>query len=111
MAKIKIKRERVKFASDNVAGACPEVLDAILKANGLAEFADINRVAIYSLDEKSPLKSSVLKYVSIDLDYINGNSKKPKTLNVIKPFCSSSFHKNHFSQSYHIFSTSSPNKV
>ncbi len=33
MAKIKIKRERVKFASDNVAGACPEVLDAIIKAN------------------------------------------------------------------------------
>ena len=33
MAKIKIKRERVKFASDNVTGACPEVLDAILKAN------------------------------------------------------------------------------
>ncbi len=33
MAKVKIKRERVKFASDNVAGACPEVLDAILKAN------------------------------------------------------------------------------
>ena len=33
MVKIKIKRERVKFASDNVAGACPEVLDAILKAN------------------------------------------------------------------------------
>jgi threonine aldolase len=33
MAKIKIKRERVKFASDNVAGACPEVLDGILKAN------------------------------------------------------------------------------
>ena len=33
MAKIKTKRERVKFASDNVAGACPEVLDAILKAN------------------------------------------------------------------------------
>ena len=32
MAKIKTKRERVKFASDNVAGACPEVLDAILKA-------------------------------------------------------------------------------
>ena len=30
MAKIKTKRERVKFASDNVAGACPEVLDAIL---------------------------------------------------------------------------------
>jgi threonine aldolase len=33
MAKIKTKRERIKFASDNVAGACPEVLDAILKAN------------------------------------------------------------------------------
>lgn len=62
------------------------VEDAILKANGLAEFADINRVAVYSLDEKSPLKSSVLKYVSIDLDYMNGKSKKPKTLNLIKPF-------------------------
>ncbi|MDA9686252.1 low specificity L-threonine aldolase [bacterium] len=33
MAKIKTKRERVKFASDNVTGACPEVLDAIIKAN------------------------------------------------------------------------------
>ena len=33
MAKIKTKRERIKFASDNVAGACPEVLDAILIAN------------------------------------------------------------------------------
>ena len=33
MPKIKTKRERVKFASDNVTGACPEVLDAILKAN------------------------------------------------------------------------------
>ena len=33
MAKIKIKRERVKFASDNITGACPEVLEAILKAN------------------------------------------------------------------------------
>ena len=33
MVKIKTKRERVKFASDNIAGACPEVLDAILKAN------------------------------------------------------------------------------
>ena len=32
MAKIKTKRERVKFASDNVAGACPEVLE-IIKAN------------------------------------------------------------------------------
>jgi threonine aldolase len=33
LSKIKTKRERVKFASDNVAGACPEVLDAIIKAN------------------------------------------------------------------------------
>ena len=33
MVKIKTKRERVKFASDNVAGACPEVLDAVIKAN------------------------------------------------------------------------------
>ena len=33
MATVKTKRERIKFASDNVAGACPEVLDAILKAN------------------------------------------------------------------------------
>ncbi len=33
MSKIKTKRERVKFASDNVAGACPEVLEALLKAN------------------------------------------------------------------------------
>ena len=33
MAKIKTKRERIKFASDNVAGACPEVLDAIIEAN------------------------------------------------------------------------------
>ena len=33
MAKVKTKRERVKFASDNVAGACPEVLEAIIKAN------------------------------------------------------------------------------
>ena len=33
MATIKTKRERVKFASDNVAGACPEVLEALLKAN------------------------------------------------------------------------------
>ena len=33
MNQIKTKRERVKFASDNVTGACPEVLDAIIKAN------------------------------------------------------------------------------
>ena len=33
MTQIKTKRERVKFASDNVTGACPEVLNALLKAN------------------------------------------------------------------------------
>ena len=33
MVKIKTKRERIKFASDNVTGACPEVLDSILKVN------------------------------------------------------------------------------
>ena len=33
VAQIKTKRERVKFASDNVTGACPEVLEAILKSN------------------------------------------------------------------------------
>ena len=33
MNKVKIKRKRVKFYSDNLTGACPEVLDAILKAN------------------------------------------------------------------------------
>ena len=33
MAKIKTKRDRIKFASDNVAGACPEVLNAVIKAN------------------------------------------------------------------------------
>ena len=33
MTRIKTKRERVKFASDNVDGASPEVLDAVLKAN------------------------------------------------------------------------------
>ncbi len=32
-AKINTKRKRVKFASDNVTGACPEVLEAIIKAN------------------------------------------------------------------------------
>ena len=33
MVTIKTKRKRVKFASDNVTGACPEVLESILKAN------------------------------------------------------------------------------
>ena len=33
MVKIKTKRDRIKFASDNITAACPEVLGAILKAN------------------------------------------------------------------------------
>ena len=33
MVQIKTKRERVQFASDNVTGACPEVLEAILNVN------------------------------------------------------------------------------
>jgi threonine aldolase len=33
MANIQTKRKRIKFASDNVAGACPEVLESIIKAN------------------------------------------------------------------------------
>ena len=36
------------------------VEDAILSAGGLSEFADINRVAINSLDIKSRTKSSIL---------------------------------------------------
>ena len=32
-SKINTKRKRVKFASDNVVGACPEVLQAIINAN------------------------------------------------------------------------------
>ncbi|MDA9693279.1 SLBB domain-containing protein [Cytophagia bacterium] len=62
------------------------VEDAILAAGGLSEFADINRVAINSLDLKSKTKSSVLKYVSLDMDYINGRSEKPNSLNTLKPF-------------------------
>ena len=37
------------------------VEDAVLSAGGLNEFADINRVAINSLDDKSPNKSSKSK--------------------------------------------------
>ena len=56
MAKIKTKRERVKFASDNVTGACPEVLDAILKANDgdRTHMAMIKYLKVY---KKSFLKS------------------------------------------------------
>ena len=62
------------------------VEDAVLSAGGLSEFADINRVAINSLDINSRNKSSVLKYVSLDMDYLNGRSEKPSSLNILKPF-------------------------
>ena len=53
------------------------VEDAILKSNGLQEFANYDRVAIYSLDLNSPIKSTNVKYVSIDKDYLIGNKAKP----------------------------------
>ena len=49
-SKIKTKRERVKFASDNVAGACPEVLEAIIKANEV--FAKFPRSMIECLNSE-----------------------------------------------------------
>ena len=39
------------------------VEDAILKSNGLQEFANYDRVAIYSLDLNSPIKSTNVRYV------------------------------------------------
>ena len=65
MAQIKTKRERVKFASDNVTGACPEVLDAILKAN------DGDRTP-YGNDQ-----------ISLDLQDKNKKIKKRKILLII----------------------------
>ena len=58
MEKIKTKRERVKFASDNVAGACPEVLDAILKANDgdRAPYGDDEISKIYKINFQKYLK-------------------------------------------------------
>ena len=38
------------------------VEDAILKSNGLQEFANYDRVAIYSLDLNSPTKSTNVRY-------------------------------------------------
>ena len=51
------------------------VEDAVLAAGGLSEFADINRVAINSLDINSRNRSSNLKYVSLDIDYLKGIQK------------------------------------
>ena len=62
------------------------VEDAILTAGGLAEFANENRVAISSLDYSSRSKSTNLKYVSLDMEYLIGRSPKPNPINLIKPF-------------------------
>ena len=52
MIKIKTKRERVKFASDNVTGACPEVLNALIKANE---------------DDKTPYGNDAVSYTHLTL--------------------------------------------
>ena len=62
------------------------VEDAVLAAGGLSEFADINRVAINSLDINSRNRSSVLKYVSLDMDYLNGRFRKTKFFKYFKTF-------------------------
>ena len=62
------------------------VEDAILKAGGLAEFADVSRVAINSLDLNSQNRSTFAKYVSLDMAYLLGNIKKPNQINYIKDF-------------------------
>ena len=69
------------------------VEDAILSAGGFAEFADTERVAVYSIDIESPLMSSTLNYYKVDMDYLNGISKKSKNL-TIKNFDNISVYKN-----------------
>ncbi len=70
------------------------VEDAILKSDGLEEFADYDRVAIYSLNNDSPLKSTNLKYVSIDIDYLIGKKNKPSNPVYLKSFDRISIFKN-----------------
>ena len=60
--------------------------DAILKAGGLAEFADVSRVAINSLDQNSQNRSTIAKYVSLDMNYLLGKKNIPINLNLIKDF-------------------------
>ncbi len=62
------------------------VEDAILKSNGLQEFANYDRVAIYSLDFNSPNKSTNVRYVEIDKDYLIGNKVKPSNPSYINDF-------------------------
>ena len=70
------------------------VEDAILKSNGLQEFANYDKVAIYSLDLNSPLKSTNVRYLSIDKDYLIGNKDKPSNPIFIKEFDRISVFKN-----------------
>ena len=62
------------------------VEDAVLSAGGLIDFANISKIAIYSLDKSSSLRSSSLNYISLDMDYINGKSKTSKNTYKIKNF-------------------------
>ena len=62
------------------------VEDAVLSAGGLMDFADISRVAIYSLDTTSSIRSSSLNYFDLDMNYINGKSKKSKNSYIIRNF-------------------------
>ena len=62
------------------------VEDAILSAGGLIDFADISRVAVYSLDTISSLRSSSLNYFDLDMNYINGKSKKSKNTYSLRNF-------------------------
>ncbi len=70
------------------------VEDAILKSNGLQEFANYDRIAIYSLDLNSPLKSTNVRYLSIDKDYLIGNKDKPSNPIFVKEFDRISVFKN-----------------
>jgi len=70
------------------------VEDAILKSNGLQEFANYDRIAIYSLELNSPSKSTNVRYLSIDKDYLIGNKDKPSNPIFIKEFDRISVFKN-----------------
>tara|TARA_Y100000996_G_scaffold347559_1_gene285945 strand:- start:880 stop:3624 length:2745 start_codon:yes stop_codon:yes gene_type:complete len=60
--------------------------DAILKANGLSEFALSTKVAINSLDKNSSDRSTILNYVELDMDYLLGKKDKPSSINLISDF-------------------------
>ena len=60
--------------------------DAILKSDGLQEFALTSKIAINSLDLTSINRSTILKYVSLDMDYLLGLKDKPEVINLIKDF-------------------------